>query len=222
MIVIVPTIRHEREFTVLRQWHAQTVPHTLVLLRGPGSAGAKRNAGLRMARVCGEEWAVFADDDNYYGPRYLEEFERAAPDADVISRGLGFVRNGSELWDFSARRLGFFPGHSTAVRVAIAPDMPDCTGGEEIPWSRALTAVGPRVTWLPPTCLVYDRSAGNHGYDSSWPEFLRSFGPGMNLGELPDAYADSPGDAVGTVESASDDAVFRSLEARLFRARGTA
>lgn len=221
MIVIVPTIRPEREQTVLAHWHAQTVPHTLLLLRGPGSAGLKRNKGLEVARTAGEEWAVFADDDNYYGPHYLEDFVEHMPRADVISRGLGFVRNGPELWDFSDRRLGFFPGHSTAVRVAIAPDFPDATGGEEIPWSREITAAGlARVVWLRPDCLVYDRSPRPHAYDSTWPEFLRAFGPGVNLGAQPDTYADNPGGVAGELAAASDEAIFQSLEARLFRAQG--
>lgn len=219
-MIVVPLGRPERENDVMAMWRAQTRRSELLLVRGTGSAGARRNEGLATARERGVEWVVFWDDDNYYGPRYLEDFERAAPEADVISRGLGFVRNGPALWDFSARKLGFFPGHSTAVRVSIALDMPDCTGGEEIPWSRSLVALGARVTWLPPTCLVYDRSAGDHGYDSTWPEFLMAFGPGVNLGEQPDAYADEPGGEVGTVETATEDAIFRSLEARMFRARG--
>ncbi len=224
MMVIIPFSRPHRERVVLEQWHAQTIPHTLLILRGQGSAGAKRNLGMQIARDCGEEWVVFADDDNYYGPRYLEDFARVAPTCDVATRGMGFVRSPEGLWEFP--RPGFFPGHSTGVRLSIAPDMPDATGGEEVGWSRKLRAAGARVAWLPPWGLVYDRTPRDHGYDASWAEFLRAAGPARGPFDVPDVDVNTPAvwKRIETTPqvTASDESIFQSLEARAARRLGRA
>lgn len=225
MMIVVPLGRTERLSTVLAMWRSQTRAARLVLVskhsltnagealvvRGPGSAGGNRNAGVEFARSSGEEWVVFWDDDNYYGPRYLEDFEAAMPDADVISRGFGFVRAGAHLWHFG-RRPGLFLGHSTAVRVAMAPDFPDISGGEEYPWSCALG--GARVSWLSPWHLVYDRTEREHAYPAPWAVFHRAFGPATDLGVCLDSFVDSPRDFERRPICASDEDVFAALERR--------
>jgi hypothetical protein len=227
VIVVVALGRPERAPIVLAQWRAQTVRASIVLVAeqpvpgaittpGPRSAGGKRNAGLEYARRHGHEFAVLWDDDNYYGRRYLEDFQSADESgADVASRGLGLVRFGAELFHFP-RRIGFFPGHSTGVRVNIAPEFADCSGGEELPWTKRLKDAGASVSWLSPWHLVYDRTPGKHAYQSTRAEFFGSFGTPRELGKRADLFADAPHalDQYPSAPEVTDDEVFAALEAR--------
>lgn len=229
MIVIVPTSRAERIGDVLAQFAAQTYSHAELCvcpapgmarpayfpgawLAGTSSIGAARNLGLAYARNRGHDWAVFWDDDNYYGPDYLAEIAREHADADVLSKGIAFVSHPSGLWLY-ASRLRFFPGHSTAVRVSEAADFPNQSGEEDMVWSRAMLACeGLRVKHLSPWGLVYNRAGSGHAYDASEVEFLRAHGPARPC--PPSLCVDLPAPVV-----ASDEAMFQAL-ARRSKLRG--
>jgi glycosyltransferase involved in cell wall biosynthesis len=248
MIVIVPTARSERIPHVVRQWRAQTytaaelcicpapdmaacIPSGVTVLQPTDTIGEARNEGLWYARARGHTWAVFWDDDNYYGPDYLAEVARESQDpaVDVLSKGLAFVRHDSGLWLYSPP-LRFFPGHSTSVRVSAAAQFPALSLAEDVAWSQRMLTAGARVRPLSPWGLVYDRrDPDGHAYDASDVEFLRAHGPACGpFLAADDSSTDTPGpwtrEVLGAPKSASDEAVFRSLERRaalrLGRARG--
>ena len=236
MIVIVPIARLENVRRVRLRWAAQTrVGSELLFVPAPGielpplgdgdsvaepagTIGGARNVGLRHARDRGHGWAVFWDDDNYYGPDYLAEIEREREGHDVLSKGLAFVQHDSGLWKYETP-LRFFPGHSTAVRVAEALDFPEWSLSEDVEWSRRMLAKGATWKHLPPWGLVYYReNPEEHAYDASEAIFLRAHGPARYLGA--GLSVDSPFDTNGyRLRHAEDDAVFRDLEKRSRLAR---
>jgi len=233
MIILVPTARAERIPHVVQQWRAQTyaaaelcicpapdmvlcLPSGVTVLQPTAAIGEARNVGLAYARGRGHEWAVFWDDDNYYGPEYCLEVARESQgQVDVLSKGLGFVRHDDGLWLYSPP-LRFYPGHSTSVRVSAAAEFPEWSLSEDVEWSRRMIARGARARHLPPAGLVYDRRApAGHAYDASQALFLRAHGPASGPHPGTDQDTNSP-HALKFPQpvSASDEAVFRSLETR--------
>lgn len=237
MIVVVPSGRPERLGHVLAQWRAQTVDSELVLVTrergwwtdaaraagaisvyGEQSIGAARNAGLDVARERGHEWAAFWDDDDAYGPRYLEQAqEHAAPEYDALTQGIGFVRFPSGLRVFE-KPLHFTPGHCTVARVSAAPRFPEASIGEDVAWGRQLQWA--RVGRLPPWHMVYYRTATGHAYRVSEHELTKCHEPYRDLGDVPDSFAFDPRDlSEFPLRRLSEELVFRALEQRLFSAR---
>jgi len=238
MIVIVPTKRSERIPHVVRQWRAQTyaaaelclcpaldmvlsIPSGVTVLPPTFTIGEARNVGLAYARGRGHTWAVFWDDDNYYGPNYLAEIARESQGPwDVLSKGLTFVRHDSGLWLYSPP-LRFFPGHSTSARVAACVDFPEWSLSEDVEWSRRMIAKGARSKHLPPWGLVYDRrTPEGHAYDAGETEFLRAHGPARGPCLAADDDTDTPGAWDMPQISAEDEAVFQALERRAARRLG--
>jgi len=234
MLIVVPFNRPHRLDHVLSMWQRQTCRTELLLvanklgdwaekaadagahvLVGQASIGGAKNAGLDYARRQGAEWAVFWDDDNYYGSMYAREIQRAiTPEVDVISQGIGFVRWDQDLYCFETP-LKFCPGHCTAVRTSIAPEFPEVNLAEDVAWSRALPKEA-RVVHLPPWHSVYERTGEGHAYDASKAEFMRSFGPARQIGPVPDSFVDRPCDlSPYQFFTVPDEAVFQSLERRL-------
>lgn len=231
IIVIVPVARLENVLAVYAQWEAQTfrgaelcfcptpelqnfVVGSATVLEGTRTIGAARNAGIEYGRRRRHDWAVFWDDDNYHGPEYLEEVAREAPGWDVLSKGIAFVRHDSGLWKYE-RPLGFYPGHSTSVRIAAAARFPDLSLAEDVEWSARMKATGARAKHLPPWGLVYDRRfPDGHAYDASEAEFLRAHGPARGPWGLADSAVDAPGSWGLPMTSAKDEAVFASMERR--------
>ncbi len=232
MIVIVPTTRPLQALSVLTQWRAQTYTAAelcfcpapgmrlkcegATVLRGTSTIGAARNAGLDYARAQGHEWAVFWDDDNYHGPDYLAEVAREMSGPwDVLSKGLAFVRHDSGLWKYECP-LGFYPGHSTSVRVAAAERFPEWSLSEDVRWSQFMRAAGARAKHLPPWGLVYDRtSPWGHAYDAEEAEFLQAHGPARFVSaSAPDTIVDTPRAVLAEPTYARAEAVFESLERR--------
>lgn len=220
VLICCPLGRPQNRDRVLEMFRRQTLSSALRLVckDDAPTIGEARNWGLRFARDTRIEWVVQWDDDNYYGPRYVERIMETVslmPDLDVVSMGLGFVRDGSELWHFP-KGVGFYPGHSTAVRVAAAHQFEHVSLGEDVRWSEVAAARGLRGAFVEPWGLVYDRTGDDHAYDADRTEFLRSFGPTVPLGRQPDSFVDTPHELPkGPLVSAKDDAVFGMLERKL-------
>lgn len=233
MIIIVPISRPLQVMHVMTQWLSQTYSRAeLCFCPAPGvldnprirgvtvlpptsTIGDARNTGLAYAKAQGHEWAVFWDDDNYYGPGYIAEIAREQTDFEILSKGLAFVRHDSGLWLYSSR-LGFFPGHSTAVRVSVAATFPSQSLAEDVEWSKRMLANGSRAKHLPPWSLVYTRTnPWGHAYDADETEFLRAHGPARFVSaDAPDSIVDSPFLCESALEYAKNENVFQSLERR--------
>jgi hypothetical protein len=230
ILVIVPIARPANADSVAKGFSNQTykgaelafapspglrldTPH--IVLPPTDNIGDARNVGLGFARVCGYDWAVFWDDDNYHGPDYLAEVVRhIEPGIDVLSKGIAFVRKDSGLWLYHSP-LKFFPGHSTSVRVDAAESYPPWSLSEDVEWSKRMLAKGAKARHLPPWGLVYDRRGPEgHAYKADETEFLRGHGPAEHLGNTPNEYVNSPKVVKAPTLSASDEAVFLSLERR--------
>jgi glycosyltransferase involved in cell wall biosynthesis len=232
MIVIVPTNRSINALAIYSQWQAQTYTGSelcfcpapdhywscgdATILAGTSTIGAARNLGLEYARMRRHEWAVFWDDDNYHGPDYLAEIAREAkPSVDVLSKGIAFVRHDSGLWLYQSP-LGFFPGHSTSVRVSVAQQFPDLSLSEDEVWSYRMRSHGARAKHLPPWGLVYDRrSPSGHAYAAAEAEFLRAHGPARGPFAMPDDAVNEPRQWVGPLVHARDEDIFAAMRARL-------
>ena len=116
-LIVCPFGRPERLEHVLGLWRRQTYQVDLLLvgresgpweeaaradgaltLTGRETIGEARTAGLHFARDLGADWVIQWDDDNYYGPRYVERILTAAlPGVDLVCLGLGFVRIGRDF-----------------------------------------------------------------------------------------------------------------------------
>ena len=217
-MIIVPSKRPERWARVEAMARAQTVREPLVFIGDDYTTiGAARNAGLDRARQ--ETFAYFWDDDNYYGPRYIETMRAGfASGASVVSQGIAFVRFDDGLYLFDTRRAGsFYPGHCTAVRVADAAPFPESSGWEDVEWSKRMQARGAAVAWAAPWHAVYDRRGTDHVCGLSRVEFLRCFGGALKVsgpGVPRDCYVDVPREVIGTRVTASDDEIFAALRMR--------
>lgn len=228
MIVICALGRPARLGRVLSQWGWQTHDCELVLV--PGTAGlgdevprnvkvldreltigSARNAGMRYGRERNAGWGVFFDDDNYYGPRYVEQVHEHENEGDVLSQGIGFVRHARGL-AYYGNPIGFAPAHATAVRLDVVPVFPAVSFEEDVHWSAQLEQP---IAWLPPWHSVYYRTGEGHAYVAGDAVFRHRFGPAIELGSVPDEVVDYPDKRWlegKRVESSIDD-VFAELKA---------
>lgn len=204
MIVVCPLGRPGRLERVLAMWGGQTldselvlvpgrrplgtVPKNVVVLDAEHTIGAAKNAGMQFGRSRSHTWCAFFDDDNYYGPRYLEQIAMHERAGDVLSQGIGFVRHERGL-AYYGNRPGFAPSHSTAVRLAAAPEFPALSFEEDLAWSQKLDRP---IVWLPPWHAVYYRTGDDHAYQAGDAVFRYRFGPAVELGALPDELVDTP------------------------------
>lgn len=195
---------------------AQAIPCTVLFVTREmaPTIGHARNMGIYYARKVNAEWIVQWDDDNYYGPGYvrglIDHGEKA--DLEVVSAGLGFVRDGEELWHFPSA-VGFYPGHSTAVRARSAHLFHPISLGEDVQWSLDAKRRWLRGGFVEPWGLVYDRTGDGHAYNACNTEFLRSFGPAIPLGKRRNEFVDMRVPLpTGPLVRASNEAVFRMIE----------
>jgi hypothetical protein len=176
------------------------------VVRSAASAGAARNVGVQRARELHCDIVSFLDDDDYYGPDYLDEARIALESRDVVHKGIGFVRLPDGLHLFEHRRAyRTMLGNSLSARVDACPSFTECSSGEELAFTAEARRRGLREDVLPPFGFVYDRSQAGHAYVCSPIQFLRAHGPAAFLGALPDT-------AVDLVARPSDEAVFQDLE----------
>lgn len=181
------------------------------------SAGAARNVALAYARENSFDWVTFLDDDDYYGPHYLTEIVDAivAGEADVLHKGVGFVRFDDALWlfDCSTRHV---MSNTLSVRVASAPEFLELSEPEEPAWTRAAAERGLRIRRLPPWHHVWDRSGdpAKHVFKGGRAALRASFGEATVIGNEPDAYVDNPRPVAGlpVIEKPTTEELFADLE----------
>ncbi len=195
------------------EWTSRAEEAGAVVLTRPATIGGAKNIGLEYARSVGAGWVLFLDDDNYWGPMLVREFEReASEDVQVMSQGIGFVRFDDGLYLFSTA-LGFCPGHCTAVRTSLGVYFPELNLGEDVAWTKSLPA-NTRVRHLGPWHAIYNRTGIDHAYRANKTEFCASFGDALEIGDVGDNFVDLPRDVSKLnlqVHRAKDDEVFRSL-----------
>jgi len=231
MLIVVPFGRKHLLERLLTLWQRQTVKAPLVLvadepgdwvaraeeagakvITGMKTIGAAKNAGTDLALSLGEEWVVIWDDDDYYGPRYIETIQsEITSEVDVLSLGIAFVRFDDGLYLFTTP-LYFCPGHSTAYRVSTAPRFPEISLSEDVVWSKFIKAE--RAKHLPPWHLVYYRVTGQHAFKASQARVIQSFGEARRIGEVPDEFVDVESDVSGyPLVSPDYEAIFQEMEA---------
>lgn len=208
--------RRENFGRVVRQWAAQTIATELILvpkvacflepwavelfdlksarmLEPVVTIGGARNAGKAEARRRGHAWVVQLDDDNYYGPRYVEQIHAHRGEGDVLTQGIAFVRHEDGL-AYYGNPVDFAPAHATAFRVGAEPDFPEVSLAEDVLWSKRLKH---KPVLLPPWHAVYERRGRGHAYDAREAEFRFQFGPALEFGDVPDTFVDTPRELEG-------------------------
>jgi glycosyltransferase involved in cell wall biosynthesis len=126
---------------------AQGVEPDILLTSSPGVAFA-RNEGLAEARRRGGEYIAYTDDDDYYGPKYLEEIAQHAKPGRVVGKAavyyqmtdgrMRFFSHGGEL-----RKVHFIQGPTMSAWVSDAADFDNtATCGEDSIWEGAMRNKG--------------------------------------------------------------------------------
>jgi glycosyltransferase involved in cell wall biosynthesis len=162
------------------QW---TLPADAVLTASSGPAEA-RNVGLDYVRQHGGGGFAMFDDDDYYGPGYLEEVAQAlCKGADVVGKAALFVRvqaglravlGGPEhMW---CRSL--FPGCTLAGWADTACEFPDRRVGEDSAWLLAMIAQGAQMWAGSRFGFCYDRSGVDHALQVEDDVLLRCWARG--------------------------------------------
>jgi hypothetical protein len=223
-LIVCPIARAENAERVAHLWAQQTrvsellyapakgISITGLTCRPTATIGEARNVGLEIARMNGHSCVIFWDDDNYYGPSYVEDtidaFTRGAPA--VVSRGIGFVRHEDGLWWYDDAKTPFYPGHCTAVDPQRAAIFPAASFAEDVEWSRRMA--GQHAVRLGPWGLVYDRvNPATHAYNAEREVFLRQHGPARFLGQRPDMIVDIPFETTAHLTCASDADIFAAM-----------
>lgn len=238
MIIVCPFSRPQNLGLVLSMWQQQTRSVGLVLvakdrswdvlraesagaivLSGCDTVGGAKNAGIGYGIASGESWATVWDDDDYYGPQYVEQAEdNIDENVDVLTQGIGFVRFEDGLYYFE-KPIHFTPGHCTTFRLASVPKFPEASLGEDVDWSHQLD--WSRVRQIPPWHMVYHREGTGHAFETSKVEFAKQFEPSRYIGDVPDTFVDAPTELSSYPRfEVSDEQVFDALRARLARHHG--
>lgn len=197
------------------EWEERARAAGVMVVTGQKTIGGAKNVGTMMARELGHEWVAIWDDDDYYGPRYIETIQREICDLwDVLSWGIAFVRFDDGLYLFKTP-LYFCPGHATAYRVSTAPVFPEVSLSEDVVWSRTIPKE--RMKHLPPWHLVYYRTSGDHAFEAIKAEMLVSFAPNdgaLRIGDVPDEFVDVESDVSAyPVEKGDFEPIFQKIEA---------
>ena len=74
ILYIIPTIQRKSVYRTIQSIHDNDPNSTIVIASG-GGVGDNRNTGLKMAIDEEFDWIGFIDDDDYYSPDYLKEFD---------------------------------------------------------------------------------------------------------------------------------------------------
>lgn len=180
--VVVPVSRPENIQATVENFLRQRYPdkRLMLVLNGPAldaevPAGvmrrtsaahqsAARNVALRELRD-EDAFVAFCDDDDYYGPGYLEELARFAkrgritgkyPHWILFSRGLVLCNRGR-----ASRRTDWVRGGTVAGFARDIPDWPEVLVGEELLLCESFRATGGEVYSLGLGHTVYYRTGRN-------------------------------------------------------------
>lgn len=134
--IVVPTKRPHLLQRIRDMARAQGPKNTLIPITGDGPPGVLRNQGVHVARqMFGIRLVAFWDDDDFYGPDYLDEQLAAWQPGRVVGKTFGFVafNKGVAYFptpkNFATRHLligGTILGH-----VDQMPDFKDMPVGED-------------------------------------------------------------------------------------------
>lgn len=89
--VVIPSKRPHLLHRAGRMLEQQTTEGMLIPISGDGPPGVLRNKGVKVAKQLGLKLVAFWDDDDFYGPRYLEEQLAAWQPGRVVGKTFGFV-----------------------------------------------------------------------------------------------------------------------------------
>jgi len=113
--------------------------------------GAARNACLAAAREAGADAFIFMDADDYYGPRYVDEYIRALHflsdhGYSAIGKTQGWALLGDGLYRFPASTTTLPSGGTYAGFVQDAEPFPETiVHGEDHLWWKAMAQAGKRT-----------------------------------------------------------------------------
>ena len=176
------------------QWWPAEVG-AITTARGPSPA---RNAGLAWVRENGGGPVSFWDDDDYYGPGYLDEVAALLRPGSVVVKFFRYVR-----WDDGLHYcLAAEPAYPTcgATLSGFAEELPDWpeVKHEDMMYAPLLLARGLTIRTSGPRFFVYDRrSTAKRECETTQRVYLAALGPALKLGDVPDAAADAPGEPQG-------------------------
>lgn len=175
-------------------------PGTVVIQSEPTPARA-RNRGIAWMREHGGGAVSFCDDDDYYGPGYLTEVATALdghPDR-VAVKAFRYVR-----WDNGLHYcLAEQPAPTYGCTLSgFSERLPDflCVHLEDLVYKPELDREGLSLHVLSDAHYIYNRRTvrGARECDVTQLQYLRSFGPAVNLGDVSDSVANVPGVPRGT------------------------
>lgn len=141
--------------------------HADAVLSSEHSKSAALNVGLEWLRAKGGgAWALW-DDDDYYGPGYLEEVAQQLPGHELVGKSSLYVRrNDGQLW--LVRRSRAWPlGHSFAGWSDCCNFRPCNRWGEDDQWIRDMLAAGARLGRMGETGFVWQRTGDLNSH--IWP-----------------------------------------------------
>lgn len=159
---------------------------------GPGAA---RNIGIQYVQDNHRNAPlIFMDDDDWYGPKYVEEAFRLmqSKGLDVVSKGIHFVLTiENELWCLEPETadIGYthsFNGATTIIRKAdICPRFPETMlVGEDTFWGKTLESLKSRRSSIHNFCHI--RHTSNTTSLSSLDLLHRTRSGGKNFGVVED------------------------------------
>ena len=144
----------------------------------------------------------FWDDDDYYGPQYLSEVARALDGHSerVTVKAFRYVRWDEGLHYCLAEQEAPTYGPTLSGYSERLPDWPICHL-EDLYYKPELDRVRLKTHLLGPNHYIYNRRTiqGPRECAVTRLQYLRTFGPALNFGEAPDAFADEPGLNQGTL-----------------------
>lgn len=173
---------------------------TVVLSSKSGMASYPRNVGMEWVKSNGGGFLTFMDDDDYYGPMYLEEtwgVMQKNPKA-LVGKSLRWVRfedglhyclNDDDLgtkYYFNYDQLGLTGGACGGHSSQMKP-FPLLSKNEDYIWGTEAKARGVRVINIGPKHFIYNRiESGNRLLKLTKTQFLFTFGPSFFYGDAPD------------------------------------
>jgi glycosyltransferase involved in cell wall biosynthesis len=147
-----------------------------------GTPAIVRNAGLTHLRGS-VGYICFWDDDDYYGPGYIEEVAQALKNNQnrVVGKYARYVQYDDEI-QYLLGRQDTFLGGTISGWINTLPPIPDLPRDEDRVWCKNMQEAGIELFNLGPRYYLYNRRTGQHAWSSSKLQMLYSYGPSINLG----------------------------------------
>lgn len=215
--VIAPVCRPELFDRLLANFARQTVPARLVVIENGPAVGmfprhddivvlrsgvqhhaAAKNVALDYLRGQGAgAWTTF-DDDDYYGPSYLNEFRDLLEltGADAVGKLRSFIAFDDGLYRFNNERCdqwteGTINGGAIGAATPNVPDFEVVTNDDFV-WCNTMRGLGRRLWASSCWGYCYDRrSTHRHAWNARPVQVRRALrGTAEYFGRLPDSAVD--------------------------------